>query len=163
MTDIPKLRLLVDTNVWLDNFDETRGTSQLSRNFLDLACERGAELLYSVTSIKDLYYLVARRLKVEARQEHGSLSEQDARAAEAYARGCVDNVAEAATGVAADATDLWLARKYQVVHGDLEDCLIMAAAKRANADYVVTNDAKFLRQSTVPTLSPKQASALLEA
>ena len=163
MTGSPRLRLLVDTNVWLDNYDDTRATSRVSREFLNVACECEAELLYSMTSIKDLYYLLARRLKVEARQAHGRLTEQDVRVAEAYARACVDNVADAATCIATDVSDLWLARKYQAVHGDLEDCLIMAAAKRAGSDYVVTNDARFLRQSMVPVLSPEQMIALLHA
>lgn len=161
MTAVLKLRLLVDTNVWFDNFDGTRSASRLSRDFLDLASEHGAELLYGMTSIKDIYYLVARRLKIEARQARGSLSEQDIRVAESYARGCVDSMVGVATAVACDASDLWLARKFQAVHGDLEDCLIMAAAKRAGADYVVTNDTKFLRQSAVPALDPSQMIALL--
>ena len=38
----------------------------------------------------------------------------------------------------------------------------MAAAQRAGADYVVTSDERFLRQSAVPTLSPKEALALME-
>ena len=37
----------------------------------------------------------------------------------------------------------------------------MAAAKRAKADYIVTNDEDFRHHSVVPALTPSEALALL--
>ena len=63
--------------------------------------------------------------------------------------------------VGADASDVWLARKYQRVHSDFEDCLVLAAATRAEVDLIVTNDDALLRHSPIAALSSSDALALL--
>lgn len=154
--------LLLDTNVWLDNYDGARRARGHSGELIDRACAGGAVLLYAVSSMKDVYYLVASQMKARAREASGALTQEDAAVAEMYARSCVDNMGELGTAVAVDLADVWLAQKFQRIHPDFEDCLVMAAAQRAGADYVVTSDKRFLRQSAVPTLSPKEALALMD-
>ena len=50
-------------------------------------------------------------------------------------------------------TNVWFARKYQRIHEDFEDCLVLAAAQRAKADLLVTNDEALLRHAPVVALS----------
>ena len=61
----------------------------------------------------------------------------------------------------ADSSDVWLARKYQRIHADFEDCMVLAAAQRAKADYLVTSDEALLRHAPVAALSVDDFLALV--
>ena len=56
---------------------------------------------------------------------------------------------EVATAVGADNSDVWLASKWEPLHGDIGDNLVLAAAKRAQADYVVTSDRQLLSHAAL--------------
>lgn len=58
-------------------------------------------------------------------------------------------------------TNVWLARKYQRIHEDFEDCLVLAAAQRAKADFLVTSDDALLRHAPVAALSVDDFLALV--
>ena len=105
--------LLVDTNVWIDAYDGDREQHMRAHVLLDTAFERGISLAFAVSSLKDVYYALSSALKRQSRAVHGALSEVDARAAEAYAWACVQNMQEIATPVAVDASDVWLAGKFR--------------------------------------------------
>lgn len=73
----------------------------------------------------------------------------------------LSNMQTVATPVGADAADLWLARKLYRSHPDFEDCLVVAAAKRAGADFLITNDKTLVQHSLVPTLIPQDFLAMM--
>lgn len=146
-------QVLLDTNVWLDAFDGRRPGSAEANELIDACSRKGVTLLYAVGSVKDVYYLVGASLKRQARAEGDALAEGAAQAIEVYASACVSNMAEVATAVGADSSDVWLARKYQRLHADFEDCMVLAAATRSKADYLITNDADLLRHAPVAALS----------
>lgn len=154
-------RVLLDTNVWLDAFDGARSRSAEASSLIERCVSRGIDLLYAVESVKDVFYLVSASLKRQARAESGRLTEAQANAIASYARSCVDTMCEVATAVGADVSDVWLARKYQRLHPDLEDCLVMAAAKRAEADLLVTSDDALLRHAPIAALSVADTLVLL--
>lgn len=154
-------RVLLDTNVWLDAFDGARLRSHAANELIDVCVRRGIDLLYAVGTAKDVYYLVGASLKRQARATDPVLSEGQARAIATYAAACVTNMDEIATAVGADSSDVWLARKYQRIHADFEDCMVLAAAQRAKADYLVTNDEAFLRHAPVAALSVEDFLALV--
>ena len=56
-----------------------------------------------------------------------------------------------------------MARKQRCLHEDYEDNLVVAAAKRAHADCLVTNDQNLLKHSPVAALSCTDALAYLQA
>lgn len=58
-------------------------------------------------------------------------------------------------------TNVWLARKYQRINEDFEDCLVLAAAQRAKADFLVTSDEALLRHAPVTALSVDDLLALV--
>ena len=156
-------RILLDTNVWLDSFDGARPRSAEASKLIDLCVDRDIALLYATSTVKDVYYLVAASLKRQARAQGEGLSESQARAVSAYADACVETMGRIATAVGADESDIWLARKYQRVHSDFEDCLVLAAATRSQADYLATNDEGLLRHAPVPALSTGDLLALAGA
>lgn len=151
-------RVLLDTNVWLDAFDGARPRSRAANELIDACVRKGIELLYAVGTAKDVYYLVGASLR---RQARGALSEGQTRAASAYAAACVANMDEIATAVGSDSSDVWLARKYQRIHEDFEDRLVLAAAQRAKADFLVTSDEALLRHAPVAALSVDDFLALV--
>ena len=162
MSNTP-LRLLLDTNVLLDEYLPMRPGSQVSRTLLCTAQEQGLDLLYPARVLVDIHYQIASTLKRLVRAERGVLSESDAQSIQRIAWSCIDNLCEFATAVGLDESDIWLARKYRRFNGDFEDNFVLAAAERAQVDYLVTSDQKLLRKATVAALSPADMLSLLEA
>lgn len=156
MVSSPRI-ILVDTNVWLDQYLPARPHKEESQAFLDSALAQGIELAYPASIIKDVFYLVTNECKRIVRAETGTLSESDALSIQRLAWGVVDNMQEVATPVGMDLADVWLASKWRRVDADLEDNLVRAAAKRANADLLVTWDKVMLSKAVVPTLTPADA------
>lgn len=153
--------VLLDTNVWLDAFDGTRARSERANELLAACVRRGVDVLFAAESVKDVHHLVAASLKRRARDEGRAMGEGQARAISAYASACVDTMCEVGTAVGMDASDVWLARKYQRVHRDFEDCLVLAAAQRARAGLLVSSDERLVRHAPVAALSVEDALALL--
>ncbi len=155
--------VMVDTCVWLDNYLGARPGADQSRAFIDRAAACDIELLYAVTSAKDVYYLVAATLKSEQRQQGIELTPAVLAADNETAWACVENMAENATAVGLDASDVWLAHRYKAVHRDFEDNLVVAAAQRAKTDYLVTNDERLIKHAPIAALAPADLLALLQA
>lgn len=153
--------LLLDTNIWLDYFLGWRDMSPTSRRLVELALNQGCTLAYAVSSAKDVFYIVTSEHKRLERAAEGSLG-KGAVAANAAAWGCVNALQEMACAVPLDHTDVWMASKQRVLHADFEDDLIIVAALRAKADYLVTNDEGLLRHCPVAALDARDMVALLE-
>ena len=121
------------------------------------------DLLYPVHIIPDVFYLAFIDVKRLLRGQ-GS-DELVAKAARSTAWEYVNSMREIATAVAADNSDVWLASKWESLHGDIEDNLVLAAAKRAQADYVVTSDRQLLSHAAlagVAAVSPEDMRAVLQ-
>lgn len=61
-----------------------------------------------------------------------------------------------------DQSDISYAQLVRNLHGDFEDNLILAAASRAHADLLVTNDVKLALYAPVPAMSVTDATRYLE-
>lgn len=157
-----QLSLLLDTNVWLDYYLPWRSGYATARQLIVGAFEQNQTLAYAVPSIKDVFYMTAAEYKRAERAATGTLSESAARAAVATAWGCVNNLQEIACAVPLDHTDVWVASKQRVLHGDFEDDVVIAAAMRCGVDYLVTNDGALLRHCPVAALSASDMCKLLE-
>ena len=152
--------LLIDTNVWLDNYIPDRPRHCVVGELLSEALRQEHDLLYAMSSIKDVYYLVVHAYKRQARDE-GRLDDATAGAIDEIAWACIANMDEIATAVGADGSDVWLARKYRSLHADFEDDLVLAAAQRASVDYLVTSDERLLRKAPLSALAPDDMLAML--
>ena len=155
--------ILVDTNVWLDNYIASRSGHETAHRFLASAQNSGMQLLYSASILKDTFYILASNLKEEIRREGKAVKKGDALAIRNIAWACIDNMRELGTAVGVDEADLWLACKYRTLNPDLEDNLVLAAAERAHADYLVTSDEQLIRKSTVTAFTPADMAAYLDA
>ena len=63
--------LLIDTNVWIDNYIPNRPNYRTVGDLLRLALTQGHELLYAVPAIKDVFYLIGHAYKESAREQGG--------------------------------------------------------------------------------------------
>lgn len=155
--------LLLDTNVWFDNYFGTREDHQASCALIDLCQETDVDLFIAAVALKDLYFQIGAELKRRSRAHDGTLNESTAKAVEEIAWKSTLNVVESATVVPFDLSDITTARRFHEVHRDFEDDLVLAAAERAGVDYLVTNDRKLIRHAPVAALTPSDMLALLKA
>lgn len=145
--------LILDTNVWLDDAIVWCQGHESARDLICYARHHNVELAYAVTAVKDVFYIAERQFKKYAREMQGTLTEAGAAAATDSAWDVADGLNDVATPIGMDLADVWMARKLRSVHNDLEDNLVIAAGERANADYIVTSDAKLLANPHVHALT----------
>ena len=153
---------LVDTNVWLDCYLPDRPNSVATRDFICMAQQNSVQLAYPVHILKDVFYLIQLDLKRMARK-NGAGTESDFLAVQRAAWSCIENMREQAIAIGADESDAWLACKYRLLSEDLEDNFVLAAAERAEADFIVTGDKALIQKATVAAYTPQDALKYLEA
>ena len=152
------VKLLLDTNVWLDYFLARTPGHQAASELLELA--EGSEriaLYTSSLSIKDLAYLLERDMKTGAREAGVSVTEQVSAAARETAWGCVRLVFEQSLIVPVGHPEVLQAFTLKSVHDDLEDDLLLGSAYRADVVDLVTYDTKLARRSPVTCVTVCEA------
>ena len=155
--------LLIDTNVWVDYYLGCRPRSAAAYELLECANAHDCALAYAATSAKDLFFLLASDYKIAYRKTHGGkLTQSAAQAASAAAWAAVNHLSEIAAAVCCDQSDIWIARKQRGLHNDFEDNLVIAAAMRAKALCLVTNDEQLLRHCPVAALDAPDAITLVK-
>lgn len=155
-----RMSMVIDTNVWIDMFDGDRPHSPSSIKSLQGLSRCGVDLLFAVTSVKDVHYMLMNKLKHVIREDTGTLEPPALAAASSYANACIEMMNSQATAIGVDMSDVWLAEKYCKQFSDFGDCLVIAAARRAHADCIVTNDERFLRQRLFAAMRPEEALCL---
>ena len=154
-------RIMLDVNVVLDDYLPDRETGLMSRELIDRCRLAGIELLYPAASVQNIFYVIVSALKRAVRSEGREVTPAVSDTITRLAWSCVDNLEELGTPVGMDGSDIWLAGKHRDLNPDLEDDLVIAACKRAGADYLATNDRKLREKSPVPALSPEDLLALI--
>ena len=152
--------LLLDTNVWLDMEMPGDNHEQVSK-FMLTAYDVNARLAIASHSLKDVYILMQRRLKLENAKDGAIPVERSGPAARVVAWAVIQKILETAEVVGSDFFDANMAVKHRSIHDDYEDNLVIAAAMRMKADYLVTSDAALLKHATVATLTPQDATKWL--
>ena len=107
-----------------------------------------------------MYYALGAFLKAKCRENEETVDEGKARLIEEAAWKCSLNIQEIATLVPIDCSDLRFVQRFHSIHGNFGDDLVLVAARRFRADYLVTSDRKLLRKSSVAALSPEDMLAL---
>lgn len=153
--------LLLDTNIWLDNYLGYRPFSAESRELIARSAGLGITLAYAAVSIKDVFYCINSELKRMVREQEGRVSDSDARACNETAWSCIQNMGALAVAVTVAEPQVSLARHYRRLDWDFEDDLILATLECSKADYLVTNDAVLQRKCPFPALDSKDMLALL--
>lgn len=155
------IKLLIDTNVWLDLYIPGRTGSTASKDLLAECIGQGVTLLFPLRAINDVFWQVVQNNKRWVRESKDSVSESYAHAINAAAWDCVQNMQELATAVGADHADIWLATKLRALTPDFEDNMVLAAAERAEVDYLVTSDFRLIQKANVAAKTPEDMLALL--
>lgn len=154
--------LLLDTNVWLDYFIDRSAMHDQARDLVVRCTKQEIALLATMSSAKDCFFLVMQELKRMERAEFGEVSEQAARAIREVAWSCVASMRKLAYIVPADESDMIEALIMRSAHEDFEDNLVVAAAIRAQADYLVTSDKALLAHCPTSCLSVAEALDVVE-
>lgn len=158
-----QLRVLLDTNIWLDFYLGERPCHTASNTLLRKLIDLNAAILYPATALTDVAYILTASLKREHQAAGLDVDDSRARAINEIAWACIANMTELAAIAPLDFADVRIGVKHRVLHDDLEDDMVIAAALRAEVDYLVTNDKAFLERSPLPTLSSSAMLALLAA
>ena len=156
------LKLLVDTNVWMDYFLVRQEPHREAVELVRLAFGSEDVVLYAASlSLKDLAYLLENMFRRDVRESAGDVSPQGAPAARGTAWGGVRAVVDKALVVPVGHAEVLQAFTLRSAHDDFEDDLLLGTAYRADVDYVVTGDAALARRSPVPCVNASRAVELI--
>ena len=154
--------LLLDTNVWVD-LQLPGENSDDVRSFFHAAWRHEARLGIAAHSLKDVFTIIERRIKQLENNERKMDPEHAGPAARAAAWAAVGHIIERAEVVGSDYMDAHLAVKDRVFHDFYEDNLVVSAARRMEADLLVTSDRSLLKHAPVASLTPARAVEWMEA
>ena len=155
----PKL-LVIDTNVWVDYLLGIEPFCSDIVKLFQTANERDVSLLYTPTTLKDVFYIVPRQLRrEEPSNDPDSSSEVGARTRIAWA--CVETITSISSAAPQSMAECNLAWMLRHKHSDFENNLVIAAAETCNADYVITYDRQLINRFAPACITPGQATDLL--
>lgn len=168
MTESPRagirtpVKILVDTNIWLDYF-LARGTHHDAvSTFMAKAYQREDTALYVPSlSLKDLAYQLASLMKLDARRAGKEVTPEIAAAAREVSWGCVRNVLEKALVAPIGRTEALGAFTYKRIHDDFEDDLVLASLDAAGCQLLMTHDAALRRHMGNLCLTAEEGLELL--
>ena len=98
--------LLLDTNVWLDNYLPFRTGHEDATRLLTYAQQAEVHLLYAMGSLQDLAYVLQASAKEQFRRIGRQVDQEAAAVARAFSLDCLANLRTIATAVGADESDL---------------------------------------------------------
>lgn len=157
------LKLLIDTNVWMDYFSgRSDRTADVARLFEIADVSEQIALFSSSLSVKDVSYLVSAAIKRECRRKNGSLSDNAIAAADETAWACVRQMRELALIAPVGADEVFDSFVFKYRHNDFEDDLMLGVANRIDADYVVTEDKNLIKHTNGVCINVQQALRLVE-
>ncbi len=148
--------LMLDTNIWIGYLLAEPPHGEVILKLIDSALEHNITLIYAPTTLKDVFFIVPRRMRADDNNEAGKASYAPA------AWACIRKITEIAVAAPQALAECELAWMLRNTHGDLEDNLVIAAAETCNADYVVTYDKQMLERFAPACITPEQALKLLE-
>lgn len=142
------IKILVDTNIWLDYFLARGAHHTAVSTFIARAFECENIVLYIPSlSLKDLAYQLASLMKLDAQHAGKDVTPEIATAAREVSWGCVRNVLEKALVAPIGRAEVLGAFTYKRIHDDFEDDLVLAALDTVDANFLMTHD-EALRRHT---------------
>lgn len=156
------LRLLIDTNVLLDYYLGRPSSLAGMKKLIERARESEKLILYvSALSLKDVYFVLGRTLKMAARNE-GALTDGAIDAANETAWACIRDIREIAIIAPVGTDEVLDSFVFKRHHNDFEDDLILGVANRVDADYVVTGDRDLIAHTNGVCIDVARAVELLD-
>lgn len=131
------MRLMIDTNIFLDVLAEREPFFKDSKAVLDLCENKKVQGFLSASSATDIFYLIRRQLhSVDLAYK---------------ALGSVLDIAKVLTVTNEDVLNAYLQRAF-----DFEDCLLATCAKANQCDAIVTRNKKDFLCFGITLLSPEE-------
>lgn len=131
------MRLMIDTNIFLDVLTEREPFCEHSKAVLDLCESKKVQGFLSASSVTDIFYLVHRQL------HSTDLAYQ--------ALGSVLDIVKVLTVTNDDVLNAYITRAE-----DFEDCLLATCAKSNRCDAIVTRNKKDYLTFGITLLSPEE-------
>lgn len=157
------IKILIDTNIWLDYFLARGSHHDAVSTFIARACEREDITLYIPSlSLKDIAYQLASLMKLDARRAGKDITPDIAAAAREVSWGCVRNVHEKALVAPIGRTEVLGAFTYKRIHDDFEDDLVLASLDAAGCQLLMTHDAALRRHMGGLCLTAEEGLELLD-
>lgn len=155
------LKLLIDTNIWLDYFLGRTSAAESIVGLFSRAAEAEDIVLFSSSlSVKDIYYILGRTMKGDARRG-GVLTPEAITAADETAWACVRLIRQKSIIASVGADEVFDSFVFKHHHNDFEDDLILGVANRIDADYVVTGDKDLIKHTNGVCIDVYQALRLV--
>ncbi len=151
-------RVLVDTSVWVAEALRHRPASDDVTAMLRACVMQDVDLLYSPSTIKDLFCVLPRQMRMEAVAE----GEEGLPSFKPAAWACVRRVMDLATASPLSVAECEMAWMLRGRHADLEDNLIVATAETAGVDYIVTYDRGLIEHYSPVCVTPAELTCLVE-
>ena len=156
-------KILFDTNALVDFLLGREPGCSACKQIIAM-CDDGRHALYAASpSVKDAYYLVRSGLKRAERAETGSVGDMQANAIAEVAWACAQQLIRTFLVVPVGRGECLDALTMRVLHDDFEDDLVLAAARKAEVDFLVTSDQNLMKHAPVACLAPADLAALLVA
>lgn len=156
------LKLLIDTNIWLDYFLGRTGATEPTVELFSRAAEAEDIVLFtSSLSVKDVYYILGRTMKADAHRG-GALAPEVIAGADETAWACVRLIRQKSIIASVGADEVFDSFVFRHHHNDFEDDLILGVANRIDADYVVTGDKDLIKHTNGVCINVDQALRLAE-
>ena len=131
------MRLMIDTNIFLDVLLQREPFYESSRNVLSLCEEKKIQGFLSASSVTDIFYIVRK-----------GLQSKDA----AYqALGSILDLVKILTVTNEDVLSAYIQKAY-----DFEDCLLATCAKSNKCNAIVTRNKKDFIDFGITLLSPEE-------
>lgn len=131
------MRLMIDTNIFLDVMTERQPFFEISKAVLDLCESKKVQGFLSASSMTDIFYLIRRQL-------HSTDL--------AYkALGSILDIAKVLTVTNEDVLNAYMQKA-----PDFEDCLLATCAKANQCDAIVTRNKKDFETFGITLLSPEE-------
>ncbi len=130
------MKVLIDTNVWLDVITGRKPFYYLSKAVILACINDEVDMKVAATSIKDIFYLVARNLDASSAYE----------AVETILS--IANIASVDRLICSQALDL--------ERPDYEDGIIAAVALTENIDCIISRDTKAFQSAAITKYSPAE-------
>lgn len=129
------MKILIDTNVIIDFYQERQPFLEAAERTLMMCTEDGCEGMLCASSLTDIYDLLRKSLGAEA------------------ARGCIKKLLEVFSVAEVGKAEIHKAAKSKMQ--DFEDAVVAFSAKGAKAHYIVTRNTGDYEDSPVPAITPQ--------
>lgn len=163
MTNYP-YKILIDTNVWLDYFlCRDAQTHKATRDLVVAAIMGDAVLYTSPASLADVFFVLGQEAKGFLRDDGETVGKERAAAVRESSWASLRAIMELSLIVPLAQAEALSAFTFRDLHDDFEDDLILAAAARADVDYLVTSDKRLRLHAPRACLSVEDMLTVLLA